>query len=227
MIIAFREFAAQRTEPHPPRLWNLKRNKQTNKQTKPNFFWSTSTSRGKRQFNSLHCNFSDYYSFKIKYSVPRTDWLKSYGQFFINNRHSWLSGDKIAEFLTQTERKRWKNVQNILRMDVIYFLRSMCKKKTSVYTLKPCRGIGHKNWVWCKGLCTSRRLLSTSADNVLLDLHNSLHHTQPHSINMIGRYFVLHLTVFTWSYALSFVLFRSYQNTYEVIINVPKKRQVS
>ena len=205
------------------RLWNLKRNKQT----KPNFFWSTSTSRGKRQFNSLHCNFSDYYSFKIKYSVPRTDWLKSYGQFFINNRHSWLSGDKIAEFLTQTERKRWKNVQNILRMDVIYFLRSMCKKKTSVYTLKPCRGIGHKNWVWCKGLCTSRRLLATSADNVLLDLHNSLHHTQPHSINMIGRYFVFHLTVFTWSYALSFVLFRSYQNTYEVIINVPKKRQVS
>ena len=223
MIIAFREFAAQRTEPQPPRLWNLKRNKQT----KPNFFWSTSTSSGKQQFNSLHCNFSDYYSFKIKYSVPRTDWLKSYGQFFINNRHSWLSGDKIAEFLTQTERKRWKNVQNILRMDVIYFLRSMCKKKTSVYTLKPCRGIGHKNWVWCKGLCTSRRLLATSADNVLLDLHNSLHHTQPHSINMIGRYFVFHLTVFTWSYALSFVLFRSYQNTYEVIINVPKKRQVS
>ena len=223
MIIAFREFAAQRTEPQPPRLWNLKRNKQT----KPNFFWSTSTSRGKRQFNSLHCNFSDYYSFKIKYSVPRTDWLKSYGQFFINNRHSWLSGDKIAEFLTQTERKRWKNVQNILKMDVIYFLRSMCKKKTSVYTLKPCRGIGHKNWVWCKELCTSRRLLATSADNVLLDLHNSLHHTQPHSINMIGRYFVFHLTVFTWSYALSFVLFRSYQNTYEVIINVPKKRQVS
>ena len=126
----------------------------------------------------------------MKYSVPRTDWLKSYGQFFINNRHSWLSGDKIAEF--EPERKRWKNVQNILRMDVIYFLRSMCKKKTSVYTLKPCRGIGHKNWVWCKGLCTSRRLLSTSADNVLLDLHNSLHHTQPHSINMIGRYFVLH-----------------------------------
>ena len=223
MIIAFREFAAQRTEPQPPRLWNLKRNKQT----KPNFFWSTSTSSGKQQFNSLHCNFSDYYSFKIKYSVPRTDWLKSYDQFFINNRHSWLSGDKIAEFLTQTERKRWKNVQNILRMDVIYFLRSMCKKKTSVYTLKPCRGIGHKNWVWCKGLCTSRRLLATSADNVLLDLHNSLHHTQPHSINMIGRYFVFHLTVFTWSYALSFVLFRSYQNTYEVIINVPKKRQVS
>ena len=222
MIIAFREFAAQRTEPQTLKS----KKKQTNKQSQI-FFWSTSTSRGKRQFNSLHCNFSDYYSFKIKYSVPRTDWLKSYGQFFINNRHSWLSGDKIAEFLTQTERKRWKNVQNILRMDVIYFLRSMCKKKTSVYTLKPCRGIGHKNWVWCKGLCTSRRLLATSADNVLLDLHNSLHHTQPHSINMIGRYFVFHLTVFTWSYALSFVLFRSYQNTYEVIINVPKKRQVS
>ena len=31
-------------------------------------------------------------------------------------------------------------------------------------------------------LCRSRRALSTSADNTLLDLHNSSYPTQPHSL---------------------------------------------
>ena len=38
-------------------------------------------------------------------------------------------------------------------------------------------------------LCRSRRVLSTSADSTLLDLHNSSYPTQPHSLiaNMVKR----------------------------------------
>ena len=47
------------------------------------------------------------------------------------------------------------------------------------------------NWasaVWCEELCRSRRMLSTEAEgrgvnNILLNLHNSSHPTQPLSIN--------------------------------------------
>ena len=57
-----------------------------------------------------------------------------------------LSEDKIAEFLTKTERKKGKNAQNIL-FDGCYLrfeehLREKKKTKTSVYILKPCREIG-------------------------------------------------------------------------------------
>ena len=35
------------------------------------------------------------------------------------------------------------------------------------------------SFLWCEELCRPRRMLSTSVDNILLDLHNSPHPTQP------------------------------------------------
>ena len=60
----------------------------------------------------------------------------------MNNRHSGLSEDKIAEFLTQTKLKRCKHAQNIL-LDGCYLLfEEYLQEKTSVCSLKPCREIG-------------------------------------------------------------------------------------
>ena len=68
----------------------------------------------------------------------------------IVNQIKWrsqLSEDKIVEFLTKTELKKCKNMQNILSTinakHVIYFLRIISKKKNFFFhILKLCREIG-------------------------------------------------------------------------------------
>ena len=63
-------------------------------------------------------------------------------------------------------------------------------------------------WSMCDELCRSRRMLSTSAsvDNILPDLHNSSHPTQPHSI--IANYYYFSLTEIEWitSSSISIIL---------------------
>ena len=52
-------------------------------------------------------------------------------------------------------------------------------------------------FVGYKELCTSRKVLSTSADSTLLDLHNSSYPTQPHSLiaNMVKRVCIRSVTL--------------------------------
>ena len=108
---------------------------------------------------------------------------------------SRLSEDEIAEFLPKTERKKCKNTQNIA--DVI---EEYLQEKTSVYILRPCWEIGQgfeeslrggklvKNleifWMNNKTINSAFVwMLSALVDNILLDLHNSSHHTQATSNN--------------------------------------------
>ena len=106
--------------------------------------------------------------------------------------------------------RRWRNVkttytQNTL-LDGYYLLFEVyLQDKTSVYILKPCREIGQsfeeglrggkrvKNWeiFWMNNktieFCcrTMRRIMQISVVNILLDLHNSAHPTQSHSIILL------------------------------------------
>lgn len=57
-----------------------------------------------------------------------------------NKWRSQESEDKIAEFRTKSEWKKYKNTLNILSMDFIYVLKSIdIEGKTSVYILKLCQ----------------------------------------------------------------------------------------
>ena len=48
--------------------------------------------------------------------------------------HSRLSKDQIAEFLTKTELKKWNsNQKKYCTVDVIFLLRSICKKNICLY----------------------------------------------------------------------------------------------
>ena len=104
-------------------------------------------------------------------------------------------------------------------IDVIYFFRNICKKKkkqkrkTSVYILtsvlkKVCKRLAffknsdifwmnknlqllYSTFVWWEEFCCFWP--SASVDNILLDGHNSSHHTQPRSI--IANYYVVWLGV--------------------------------
>ena len=119
-------------------------------------------------------------------------WLKS--KLLWRSR---LSEDKIAaEFFAKTVRKKCKNTPNIL-LDGYCTLRSIFKEKKSLYILKPCGEIGQSLEGSLQGgkqvnnLEISRSCYqswpSASVDNILLDLHNSSHPTQPRSI--IANYF--------------------------------------
>ena len=77
--------------------------------------------------------------------VSRRGWMDVYSRAKLKRmaltafrrRNGWIFLLKLHKINAKI-RKTYRSV------DVIYFLKSNCKKKTSVYLLKPCREIGHK-----------------------------------------------------------------------------------
>ena len=124
----------------------------------------------------------------------------------------------MDDFLTKTERKKCKNMQNIL-LDVCYSLRRICNKKSSIYILKQCRDSGQcfkeslqegnvvKNleivWMNNKTIEFSFHMLWRIIQiSIRACCSYSSNHTQPHSIILLS------LTNFHLSFVSYFITTR-------------------
>ena len=131
------------------------------------------------------------------------DWKRGcLGKSELNNGDHGYSKTKKLNFWLKLNGRNARIRKPFCSMDLILFDEYL-QDKTSVYILKACREIGQrfekslrggkhvKNleilWMNNKtiiefGCRTMWRIRQISVDNILLDLHNSSHPTQPHSI---------------------------------------------
>lgn len=89
-----------------------------------------------------------------------------------------------------------ENAKKYCSLDVIHFLKSICKEKKTMPKNSKCleeslpaskvvknlKKMKNSAFVWWEQLNKSRTLLSSSADNILLDPYNYSHYIQTRSI---------------------------------------------